>query len=168
MRLGPSFVALDFETANRNPTSACAIGLVRVERGTIVQRVSRRIRPPIGARRFEFTHVHGLAWKDVANAPSFSEMWPSLRAVLAGVEFLAAHNAMFDREVLEACCSSIGARPPSLPYRCTVDLARNVLGIRPSGLANVAFRLGIPLRHHDALSDALACASIVLRASGLP
>lgn len=26
-----NFVAIDFETANRNPDSACAIGLVKVE-----------------------------------------------------------------------------------------------------------------------------------------
>lgn len=41
------FAAIDFETANANPDSACAVRVL-VE----------RIRPP--TRRFEFTHINGL------------------------------------------------------------------------------------------------------------
>jgi DNA polymerase-3 subunit epsilon len=158
----PDFVAVDFETATTSPDSACAVGLVRVERGRIVRRFARRIRPP--SRRFEFTHVHGLAWDDVRDAPSFAELWPEVAAMCEGVTFLAAHNAEFDRRVLRACCAAARVRAPQTPFRCTVEMARRAWGIYPTRLDVVSARLGIPLRHHDAASDAEACANIVLRA----
>ena len=42
----PRFAALDFETADHTPSSACAVGVVIVEDGRIVRRLSRLIRPP--------------------------------------------------------------------------------------------------------------------------
>jgi DNA polymerase-3 subunit epsilon len=161
-RAAPDFVAIDFETANRSPDSACAVGLVRVERGRVVDRLTRRLRPP--TRRFEFTCVHGLTWRDVAREPSFAELWPELAGFWRGARFFAAHNAAFDRGVLHACCAAASVAPPRAPFRCTVALARRVWGIYPTRLDVVSRRLGIPLRHHDAASDAEACAAIVLRA----
>jgi DNA polymerase-3 subunit epsilon len=158
----PTFAAIDFETANDEPTSACALGIVRVEHGVIVQRWSRLIRPP--TRVFAYTDIHGLSWEDVASAPSFATLWPEIRAVLAGVEFLAAHHAVFDEAVLKACCKAARAPSPRLPFECTVETARRAWGIYPTKLPIVAATLGIPLDHHDAASDAEACAEIVLRA----
>jgi DNA polymerase-3 subunit epsilon len=43
-------------------------------------------------------------------------------------------------------------------------MARGILDIRPATLSNVCRRLRIPLDHHHALSDAEACAKIVLAA----
>ncbi len=42
----PNFVAIDFETADYGRVSACALALVRVEAGVIVQRAFHYIRPP--------------------------------------------------------------------------------------------------------------------------
>jgi DNA polymerase-3 subunit epsilon len=39
------FTAIDFETANADRGSACAVGLVVVEDGQIVSRTSQLIRP---------------------------------------------------------------------------------------------------------------------------
>ena len=41
-----NFVAIDFETADYQRDSACAVALVRVESGKIVAREHRLIRPP--------------------------------------------------------------------------------------------------------------------------
>ncbi|WP_035984949.1 3'-5' exonuclease [Leptolyngbya sp. KIOST-1] len=155
-----TFVALDFETADRYPDSACALGLVRVEAGQVVKRVHYLIRPP--RRRFEFTHIHGITWAQVANQPNFAEHWPEIAAVLAGAEFFAAHNAPFDRGVLYACCRAYDIVPPAPEFVCTVKLARQAWNIRPTKLPNVCDYLGIPLNHHDALSDAEACAQIAI------
>lgn len=157
-----AFTAIDFETANHGADSACAVGLVRVEHGRIVRRERRLIRPP--SRDFFFTHIHGLSWKDVETAPTFAQAWPALVEVLEGVDYLAAHNASFDRRVLNACCRSHCLRDPSLPFVCTVDLARRLWGIRPTRLPDVCRHLSIPLRHHDPASDAEACAQIVVTA----
>lgn len=158
---GP-FVALDFETSAPHPGSACSIGIVRVERGRITRRVRQLLRPP--NHEIWYTAIHGLTMADLHDKPSFAQAWPVLRSLLEGIEFLAAHNAGFDRNVLQACCDDAGIAPPDLPWVCTVRQARRTLGIRPAKLDHVASVMGIPLDHHDALSDAEACARIVLAA----
>jgi DNA polymerase-3 subunit epsilon len=156
------FVALDFETADQGRDSACSIALVRVEKGTIVRREHRLIRPP--RRTFLFTSIHGIRWSQVANAPTFAELWPQLAAALEGAQFIAAHNASFDSGVLRTCCEQAGLRPPGQPFVCTVQLARRAWNLRPTTLPDVCRHLGLPLQHHKALSDAEACANIVLAA----
>jgi len=159
---GPTFVALDFETADYPRDSACALGLVRVENHRIVQRAYHLIRPP--RRRFAFTYLHGITWEDVAGQPTFAELWPSLTPFLEEADFLAAHNASFDRSVLQRCCETAGLAPPALPFECTVKLARQTWDIFPTKLNNVCDHLGITLKHHHAASDAEACALIVIAA----
>jgi DNA polymerase-3 subunit epsilon len=157
-----AFVAIDFETADNYPDSACSVGLVRVENGRVSRRVRQLIRPP--RDQVWFTHIHGLTLEDVREKPTFGRAWPALREVFEGAVFLAAHNAGFDKRVLEACCESAGIDPPALPWVCTVRQARRTLGIRPANLDNVARVMGIKLNHHEALSDAEACARIVMAA----
>ncbi len=157
-----TFVAIDFETADPRPDSACAVALVRVENGRTKTRSSALIRPP--RREFTFTDVHGLTWDNVCREPVFAEVWSRLTPLLEGVEFLAAHNAAFDRGVLAACCAAARLPAPRLPWECTVALARRTWGIYPTRLPDVCAALRIPLQHHDAASDAEACAEIVLRA----
>jgi len=156
------FVALDFETADQGRDSACSIALVRVERQEIVHREHRLIRPP--RRTFVFTSIHGISWTHVAKSPSFGELWPELAPILDGARFIAAHNASFDANVMQACCHQASVSPPVQPYLCTVQLARNAWNIRPTKLPDVCRHLDLSLNHHDALSDAEACANIVLAA----
>jgi DNA polymerase-3 subunit epsilon len=159
---GPTFVALDFETADYSHDSACALGLVRVENHRIVRRTYHLIRPP--RKRFVFTYLHGITWEDVAGQPTFADLWPSLTPFLEEVDFLAAHNASFDRSVLHKCCAVAGLESPRVPFRCTVQLARQTWNIYPTKLNNVCDHLGIDLKHHHAASDAEACALIVIAA----
>ena len=161
-RSGLNFVAIDFETAAYRRDSACAIGLVKVVDGAIVDRAVHLIRPP--SRQFVFTHIHGLTWMDVETADDFGRLWPRLTPLLEGATFLAAHNAAFDKGVLRACCTAYGLAAPTLPFRCTVQIARRAWNIRPTRLSDVCRELRIALDHHEALSDATACAEIVLAA----
>jgi DNA polymerase-3 subunit epsilon len=156
------FVAIDFETADRGPDSACAVAMVRVEGLEIVERRVQLLRPP--RSWFVFTYVHGITWEDVAEEPTFEEAWPKLRDLLDGVECLAAHNAGFDQSVLHACCRLSGHRPPDVPFICTMHLARRTWGLWPTKLSDVCHYLGLPLKHHDPASDAEACARIVIAA----
>jgi DNA polymerase III subunit epsilon len=106
--------------------------------------------------------VHGIDWGMVKDSPTFKEAWPHLSKILEGAEFMAAHNASFDSRVLAACCAAAGLPAPKLPFVCTVKLARETWDIRPTKLDNVCRHLGLTLNHHEALSDAEACANIVL------
>jgi DNA polymerase-3 subunit epsilon len=161
--LPPFFAAIDFETANLRADSACAVSVARVQHGAVRQASRQLINPPPGP--FVFTWVHGIRRRDVAKADSFRAAWPLLSAELAGAAFVAAHNAGFDRQVLEAACSHAGINPPTLPFLCTVRLARRVWGLERADLPSVCRLLGIPLTHHDPRSDASACARIVVAAS---
>src|SRR5262245_36585359 len=115
----PTFVAIDFETADYGADSACAVGIVRVENWEVVQRQSWLLRPP--RRYIRFTYIHGITWRDVADQPTFGERWPEILPLLDGAEFLVAHNAPFDRGVLTACCEAARLPLPSQPFRCTVQ-----------------------------------------------
>src|SRR5205823_1686722 len=121
------FVALDFETADRGSDSACALALMRVEGLEIVERRACLIRPP--RRYFTFTYVHGITWNHVKHEPTFADAWPCLRGILDGAAFLAAHNAGFDRGVLQACCIAARLDVPAQPFVCTVQLSRRTWGL---------------------------------------
>jgi DNA polymerase III subunit epsilon len=158
----PRFAAIDFETADPGRDSACALAVVRVHGTTIVRRTTWLIRPP--RRQFHFTDIHGITWAHVADKPTFGQLWPEIQAELAGLDFLAAHNAPFDRGVLYHCCEKVGQAPPPQPFLCTVHVARKLWKLRPANLPAVCRHLVIPLKHHDPTSDAEACARIIVAA----
>jgi DNA polymerase-3 subunit epsilon len=158
-----TFVALDFETADRYPDSACAIGLVRVERGEVRETLHRLIRPP--RKNMENSWVHGISWAQVAYEPGFEQVWRDVRGLLDGAEFIAAHNAGFDKKVLNTCLVAVGEPEELRPFQCTVKLARRVWKLPRHNLPSVCDHLQIALKHHDAASDAEACARIVIAAA---
>lgn len=157
-----TFVAIDFETANQSRDSACSVALIRVEKGKIIDRFYSLIKPP--CCNFIFTYIHGITDGDVRDAPEFCMLWPDMKGFIKGAEFLAAHNASFDRSVLNSCCCTSGIRALDLEFKCTMQIARQVWSIYPTKLPDVCAYLDIPLNHHHALSDAEACAKIMLKA----
>lgn len=162
-----SFVAIDFETADPGADSACAVGLVKVVDSRIVDQAKWLIRPP---RRppynwFPFTRIHRITWSMVADQPSFALRWPEFAAFIGEADCLVAHNARFDRGVLQACCAAAGIPLPPQRFACTVELARAAWNLRPTKLPDCCRYLGIRLDHHDPLSDALACAQVAIAAA---
>lgn len=154
-------LVIDFETANLSPSSACSLGLVVIDKEEIIHRELFMIRTPTPI--FMFTHIHGLTWKDVAQAPHFGEVWKDkLAPWFEKAKLLVAHNVGFDHRVLKASAAYYGHEVPAITTECTVKLSRYKLGIKPANLNNVSRTLGIPLNHHEALSDALASAYIYL------
>lgn len=159
------FVAIDFETADHGADSACAVGLVRVEDLQIVARQKLFIRPP--REHIFFSFLHGITWAMVKDAPVFRDAWGQIAPLIEGATFLAAHNAPFDRKVLSECCTVAGLAVPALPFVCTVQLARHRWAMKPANLPAVCRRLGIGLIHHDPISDAEACARIIIAAGAI-
>ena len=106
----------------------------------------------------------GLSWADVEGAKTFEEIWPEILPKIESVEFLVAHNAAFDRSVLQACCRTYRLALPERPFQCTVKWARRIWKLNPAKLPNVCKFLAIPLKqHHNAMSDAEACAKIMIK-----
>ncbi len=158
-----NFVAIDFETATYSRDSACSVGLVKVKNGKITDKVVHLIRPPTS--EFVFTYIHGITWDDVAKAPTFGKLWPEIEPMFDGIDFLAAHNAAFDKGVLNACCKRHKISVPQIEFQCSMKIARQTWALHPTKLSDVCRHLKIKLNHHEALSDAHACAQIVLAAN---
>lgn len=154
------FAAIDFETADYGRDSACAVSVIVAEGGEIKKKFYSLIRPP--RKNFVFTNIHGITWNDVADKPLFHELWPQMQQLLIDIDFIAAHNATFDRSVLYTCCRNAELMIPQTDFICTVKLARRIWNLFPTKLPDVCRYLNIPLKHHDAFSDTLACAKIVL------
>ncbi len=156
------FVAIDFETATHDPTSACAVGLAVVRNGRIVTRRAGLFRPP--GPEFVFTDTHGITFEDVQDKPDFSALWPSIFKEIGHMP-LAAHNAAFDMRVLCATLQHYDLPVPDMPCICTLRLSKKVWpALRSHTLDTVAAHLGLPLNHHEAISDATVCAQIALLA----
>ena len=89
---------------------------------------------------------------------------PTLDDFIDKAEYLVAHNAPFDRGVLLACCKAAKIVPPRHQFLCTVQMARSKWNLPSAKLPIVCNHLRIPLDHHNALSDAEACAKIAIKA----
>ena len=161
------FTAIDFETANSSPASACAVGLVRVRAGRVVARAGWLIRPPAGHDEFNpfNTRIHGIRVEDVADASEWSHQLDELCA-FAGADVLVAHNAGFDMNVLRRACAATGDDCPPYRYLCTLQLARKSYVLDSYRLPLAAAAAGFSgFAHHDATADAEACAHIVIDAA---
>jgi DNA polymerase III subunit epsilon len=157
-----NFVAIDFETANNDRASACAVGVVRLEGGRIVATERRLINPR--TNYFIYTDCHNMRPQDVADAPLFDLAWKELSPLLDGAAFIAAHNAHFDKGVLYHCCDRYNIAPPGHPVTCSMKAARACWELPAYGLDTVCNHLSIELNHHEPLSDALGCARIMVKA----
>jgi DNA polymerase-3 subunit epsilon len=157
------WVAIDFETATRARDSACAVGIAVVRGGAIVHRDAWLIRPPGNEYEYWNIRVHGITPDRTQDAPGFAVLWPHVRPWLDGAHVLA-HNASFDMGVLRALLASGDLEAPDMHYVCTVLLARRAFPLLPRHrLDTVCDHCGIELAHHDAASDAAACATVALR-----
>lgn len=163
---GARWVAIDFETATREKASACALGLAVIEDGMIAEERSWLIQPPGNVFEWRNTQIHGIHEDLVAQEPEFDELWEEIAPYLEGAVLLA-HNATFDMAVLRSSLAHYDLEAPeAFGYFCTVSVARKVWPHLPNHkLDGVCGHCGIRLNHHDAASDARACAAIALQAA---
>jgi DNA polymerase III subunit epsilon len=159
-----SFTAIDFETANQSPASPCAVGLVKVRDGQIVETLEMLFRPPYPHDWFSpgNIRVHGITPERVADAADWLDALPELLLFTEG-DTLVAHNASFDMRVLEAAAAEVEFDLPALSYACSLKMARRSYHLDSYALNSVAFAIGHEeFSHHDALADSDACARITL------
>ena len=130
------FIAIDFETANQQPSSVCSIGVVMVHNGLVADSFYSLIQPEPNYYNYWCQRVHGLSQCDTDDAPVFSKVWQQLEEKIADVRFY---------DTLSAARRQFGH---SLPNH---------------QLHTVAAACGYDLQnHHHALADAEACAAIAL------
>ena len=151
-----NFIAMDFETASAKRYSACSLALTIVRDNQIADEFYTLINPqtPFFWRNVQ---IHGIHERDVADAPTFPEVWEHIKGFYTPEKLVIAHNNRFDNGVLKSTLEHYGIEPPAYQTLDTVISSRRLL----PGLSN--YKLNIDLHHHhNALDDAQACANILL------
>jgi DNA polymerase III subunit epsilon len=157
-----TWVAIDFETATGSRDSACALGIAVIRDGRVTSTAAWLIRPP-GNRYSRWNiAIHGITPEMTRAAPSWNELYPEVEPFLRDGRVLA-HSAPFDVSVLRALGELYGLARPNARYACSCMLSRRAFPDLPDHrLPTVCDHCGISLRHHDAASDAIACAHVAL------
>lgn len=157
------FVSIDFETANEKRNSPCAVGIAIVDGEAIVDEFYSLINPMMHFSPFN-TRVHGITTEDVADAPTFAQLWPTLHNYLSS-HTVIAHNASFDMSVIRHTLDHFNLTYPDMEYLCTANISRCVWpGLANHKLDTVASHHGIQFDHHHALEDARVAAKILIEA----
>lgn len=157
-----NFTAIDFETATGH--HPCSVGIVTVENGIIVDEFVSLIKPPNNEYNPFTIRVHGIYPKDTLNAKSFFQVYPEIEKRLKN-KVVVAHNESFDRNVLMKSMLLHGLNYGDLniapKWECTVKIYK-AKGLKPTKLGDCCREMKIHLNHHEALSDARACAKLYM------
>jgi DNA polymerase-3 subunit epsilon len=144
------FTAIDFETGTPQATSICQIGIVEFINNEPFYELNLLVQPPNNEIWYNFTRVHGIKPKHTADAPTFAQVWPSVKPFIEG-KIVVAHNGhAFDFPVLNKTLEHYQIAVPDYTRFCTLKIYKK-------GLGKLAIEHQIPHNHHDALSDAKVC-----------
>ena len=150
------FTAIDFETAQSYRWSICQVGLIRVENGIITKELDILVQPPNNYYWSRFTDIHGISAGDTFKSPTFDVVWNQIEPYITNKNVIAHNGFGFDFQVLNNTLEYYGLATPDYNKFCTYKIYK-------SNLADLCREHKIPLNHHDALSDARACAELYLR-----
>jgi DNA polymerase-3 subunit epsilon len=160
----PGYAVIDFETTGLSPARNARIvemAVVHVDlTGAVTHRWSSLVDP---GRKIRNSNIHGVTDADVAGAPTFAELAPTLAHLLAG-RVVVAHNAPFDIRFLTAEAAGAGlAASGEVPAVCTLAASHDYqprLGRRR--LTDCVAAAGLPaFEAHGALADATAAAQLL-------
>ncbi|OGI07320.1 MAG: DNA polymerase III subunit epsilon [Candidatus Margulisbacteria bacterium GWF2_35_9] len=157
-----NFIAIDFETATSYRNSACAVGIVTVEKSIITDKFYSLIQPPFNDYFDTNIRIHGIQPFQTKKAPTFAEIFPEIQKRIENKK-VVAHNKTFDQSVLDQSAQyyDIDASILNIVWDCTMTIYK-AKGYKPYNLAACCLKGGIALNHHEALSDAEACAKLYL------
>lgn len=151
-----TFTAIDFETAQGYRWSICQVGIVRVVDGIITEELNILVKPPDNYYWPKFINIHGITPAHTEKEPTFDKVWPTMAPYIEN-QLVIAHNGFgFDFPVLAKTLEYYGLINPEYQKQCTYKIYK-------SNLANLCKEHNIKLNHHDALSDARACAVLFLK-----
>jgi DNA polymerase-3 subunit epsilon len=98
------------------------------------------------------------------HSKSFAQVFPEIQKRLKN-RVIVAHNESFDRNVLAKSMAlynfDYAALNIASRWECTVKIYKEK-GFKPTKLSDCCREMKIQLNHHEALSDARACAKLYL------
>ncbi|WP_246557680.1 exonuclease domain-containing protein [Roseovarius nubinhibens] len=159
------FVAVDVETANRQKSSICQIGLAMVTTTNEIRSVGILIDPDQPFETFN-VDLHGIDQWAVRRAPTFDAVLEMLRLFLE--RHILVQHSHFDRQAFNAASEFWGVPELNASWIDSVQIARKawpeLKGKGGHGLASLKKHLNLNFEHHDAAEDARAAAEVVLLA----
>ncbi len=156
------FVAIDVETADRSRGSICQIGLVAFAGTAIAWEWSTLINPQCDFDGFN-VRIHGIGSEEVATAPTLPLVFEELTGRIAGA-VMVSHSA-FDYEAMRQACGRYALKFADKIWLDSCVVAQTCWPhLSKHDLATVCRELAIPLRHHNALSDARASGTVLATA----
>ena len=148
-----TFTAIDFETAHGKRWSICQVGLVRVENGITKEKISVLVQPPNNFYWDRFIDIHGITPKETATAKTFDKVWHQIEPFIKNQNLIAHNGFSFDFHCLKQTLEYYDIELPKFTGHCTYKIFGD-------NLASLCRQYKIPLNHHEALSDAMACAKL--------
>lgn len=163
---GINFTAIDFETANEFSSSACSLGLAKVVDGQIIKTKHWYIKPIPFIMKPHNEGIHGISLYTLESAPSFESIWAEVLPYLDG-QTIVAHNCSFDLDKLNAMLDLYSIDFNVENTFCTMEACKTMWPNASSSLKNMADIFQIDLNHHEAESDASACAELAVKIARL-
>ena len=162
-----NLAVIDFETANDDPSSACQVGYVIIKKNKIYKIGSFYIKPK--TNDFKYTYTHGITASMVKNELDFHKVWSKIQKEFKEIDYFAAHNAPFDKRVLDNCLNKFKFKKNLIKFICTLQISRiywkKGIDVNNHQLSTIAKKIKFNLNHHEAESDAIACAKIIQKFS---
>lgn len=156
------YICFDVETPNNRNDRMSSIGVCVVENLSVIEQHYTLINPEARFDRFNIA-LTGITPEMVQDAPTFAQLWSELGPLMkSGLP--VAHNAQFDMSVLSKCLRAYDIPfPAAVHYACTCRMSKKTVPWLPDHkLDTICRELMLPLDHHNALSDARACAEILI------
>lgn len=154
-----AFVAIDFEYLYlAQYDTPCAVGLVKVINNVVIEKYYSFIHQP--AQEATLAPKNGITPEMLVDAPHYDKVYSRMVEFIGDLP-LVAHNASVERKVLsETPC------PDHLPFLADGAFIDTDYLSGHRSLQALCEEYNIPLNHHNALSDAEACAEVYLRLCG--
>jgi len=151
----------DVETPNKKNDRICAIGITLIEKDAITVLASQLVNPECAFDQGN-TLIHGIRPEDVADSPTFPEVWRQVSPLFTD-SIVVGHNVIFDLTVLRKTLAHYGIELPPIRYMDTCRMARACYPELPNfRLDTICDFLRLDLDHHDPSSDAEATARILV------
>lgn len=152
------FVAIDVETANPRYHSICQIGVVLFEDGREVAAERVFVDPQEEFGDFQI-RVHGIQPDHVIGSPCFRTHFPWLQTWTH--ESTVVSHSNFDRAAIGQACDRHSLPRLGCDWIDTVGVSMAAWpGLKSYKLRDLATKLQITYRAHDALEDARTCGLI--------
>lgn len=157
------FISIDFETANTSGNSICSLGFVLVKNNEIISKNNYLINPETSFSQV-CTNIHGISRKDVQGAPNFPEVWSIISSYFYHFP-VVAHNASFEKSVLEKTANRYDIKLPIITYYCTQRIAEyNFNDFEHYTLEYVCDKFEVKLeKHHCSADDSIATANLMIK-----